>query len=123
MKNPRNPIWAAVAVFVGWWLSPLSWWNDAFVNLPIAWLVASLLAGGSETALVIGVNVVYWATNVLGFLLMHWGGRDWLGRNKDGQKQSTRRALLTAALWSLLYSAIVTALILLGVIKPLDISF
>src|SRR5207249_1620308 len=87
MKKLRNKIWAGLAVAVGWWLSPLTWWNDAFVNLPIAWLVASLFARGNRTALLIGVNVVYWMTNVLGFLLMHWGGQDLFKKGEAGEKK------------------------------------
>lgn len=29
---------------IGWLLSPLCWWNDLVINLPLAWLVARLLA-------------------------------------------------------------------------------
>ena len=119
--KPLRKIWAVLAVAAGWWLSPLTWWNDAFVNLPIAWLVASLFAHGNKTALLIGVNIVYWATNVLGFLLMHWGGSDLLGRRGDEAKKPTRRAVVLAVVWSLVYSAVVTALILLGVISPLSL--
>src|SRR5438105_1453125 len=29
-----------IMTFIGFMLSPLSWWNDLFVNIPIAWVFA-----------------------------------------------------------------------------------
>src|SRR5262245_28413287 len=59
--------------FIGFMLSPLSWWNDAFVNLPLAlgfgWLVARFYKPAFEPAVIVG----YWLTNVLGFVLLHKG--------------------------------------------------
>ena len=59
--------------FIGFMLSPLSWWNDLFVNVPLAlafaWLVSLIYRPAFEIAWVVG----YWLTNVLGFVLMHKG--------------------------------------------------
>jgi hypothetical protein len=127
MKKLRKKIVAAAAVTVGWWLSPLTWWNDVFVNLPIAWLVASLFANGNKLLLLVGVNVVYWATNLLGFLLMHWGGRELLGAARDDKIEELdakkKSSFRSSMVWGVIYSAIVTALILLGIIKPLSLHF
>lgn len=71
-------LWGTIAG-LGFMLSPLSWWNDALVNLPLAALMASLanriLGVEYATALV----ACYWATNLLGMLLLLLGARGALG--------------------------------------------
>jgi len=60
---------------VGFLLSPLSWWNDLFVNVPLAfafaWIVSLFSASASTASFVIG----YWLTNVLGLVLMQKGAK------------------------------------------------
>src|SRR5579871_3379486 len=69
-----------VLAFVGYMLSPLSWWNDAFVNVPLAlafaWIVTLLykisIPGGqnhdrAKTVFEASWIIGYWITNVLGF--------------------------------------------------------
>ena len=70
----RRSLGAAVS-FIGFMLSPLSWWNDLFVNVPIAlafaWIISLFYKPAFDAALVFG----YWLTNVLGFVLMHKGAQ------------------------------------------------
>ncbi len=57
---------------VGYILSPFTFWNDAFVNIPIAYaaaLLAALLAGPQVFPAVF--FAAYLATNVAGLLMMH----------------------------------------------------
>jgi len=69
----KRKLQGSVLGFIGFMLSPLSWWNDAFVNLPLAvgfgWLVALIYRPAFEGAVIAG----YWLTNVLGLVLMHKG--------------------------------------------------
>src|SRR5437879_10644200 len=75
MAWKRKLTGGAVAM-IGFMLSPLSWWNDLFVNVPIAlafaWAVSFLYKPAFEASLIVG----YWLTNVLGFILMHKGAQD-----------------------------------------------
>jgi hypothetical protein len=68
-----------VLAMVGFMLSPLSWWNDLFVNVPLAlafaWVVSLLYPPSFKIACVMG----YWLTNVLGFVLLHKGAQSMLG--------------------------------------------
>ena len=41
-------IGAGIVAVIGYLLSPLSWWNDTFVNLPLAYLFASLVSLASH---------------------------------------------------------------------------
>jgi hypothetical protein len=62
--------WALVAL-LGWWLSPLTAWNDAFTNIPLSIAVVYLLrAAGMKVDPKIAAVVVYILTNVLGLLLL-----------------------------------------------------
>ncbi len=59
---------------VGYILSPLSWWNDLVVNVPLALAMASLLRRLAGVDLEKGFAASYWLTNSLGLVLMVLGG-------------------------------------------------
>src|SRR5262245_33585127 len=65
---------AGIAILlVGWMLSPLSWWNDIFINMPIAIAFGYIVALFVPPWFKAGVIVGYALTNVLGFVLMSAG--------------------------------------------------
>ena len=71
----KHLVQGSVLGVIGFILSPLSWWNDAFVNLPLALAFAWLLSLFYRPAFEPGLIIAYWLTNVLGFVLMHHGTR------------------------------------------------
>jgi hypothetical protein len=83
--------------FIGWLLSPFTTWNDVFINIPLAYLCASLLYKAMGKPLVgnfaITIIVMYWATNGLGVLLMYLAGR-----NVIKEKSFNFRSVLTTLL-------------------------
>jgi hypothetical protein len=58
---------------IGYILSPASWWNDAFVNIPLSLGLAILAKKLLGTPLDLGFAAAYWATNILGVILMAIG--------------------------------------------------
>src|SRR6266404_374056 len=86
--------------FIGFMLSPLSWWNDLFVNIPLAlvfaWLVSLFYQPAFEASVIVG----YWLTNVLGFVLMHKGAQKML---LNEERNYSRRDLLRDIGISLMY--------------------
>ena len=92
-----------VLAMIGFMLSPLSWWNDLFVNVPLAlafaWLVGWFYKPAFAASLVIG----YWLTNVLGFILMHKGAQQIVS---EKQRRYSRRDLLRDIGISLLYTGV-----------------
>src|SRR4051812_14685447 len=100
---------------IGFMLSPLSWWNDAFVNLPLAiafgWLISLVYKPAFPTGVVIG----YWLTNVAGFVLMHKGGAKIVGKE---DKRYSKHDLLRDVGISLAYTALIVVLIKLKVLQP-----
>lgn len=71
-RRPRRT-WGAFVAAVGWLLSPLSWWNDLVVNVPLAYLFALPFSLLDERLYVPSFALGYWLTNVLGFVLLHKG--------------------------------------------------
>jgi len=105
---------------VGFMLSPLSWWNDLFVNVPLAlafaWMVSLFYKPAFEVSLIVG----YWLTNVLGFVLMHKGAQKMLTEKERGY---SRRDLWRDVGISLLYTGLIVALLKLRVLKPIENYF
>ena len=102
--------------FIGYMLSPLSWWNDLFVNVPLAlafaWIVSFFYPPVFQASWIVG----YWLTNVLGFVLMHKGGEKIL---TEKERKYSRRDLFRDIVISLLYTALIVLLIKFGVLKPI----
>lgn len=102
---------------IGYLLSPLSWWNDAFVNLPLAlafaWIVSALYKPIFAAALIVG----YWLTNVLGFVLMHKGAQQFLS---EKSLPYSRREILKDVAVSLAYTVVIVILVKAGVLKPIQ---
>jgi len=117
----KRKIQGGVLGLIGFLLSPLSWWNDAFINLPLAigfgWLVALVYRPAFEAAAIVG----YWLTNVLGFVLMHKGAQKLL---RDGEpKPYSMRAFGKDLAVSLLYTVLIVGLLRLKVLQPLTSYF
>ena len=117
----KRKLTGGVLAVLGFMLSPLSWWNDAIVNLPLAigfaWLVSSLCVKEWKQAVFdVAVVVGYWLTNVLGFVLMHKGARDLLAKGETLPPMNLKKDLLV----SLAYTVLIVALIKLGVLKPIE---
>ncbi|MGH7973313.1 MAG: hypothetical protein ACREIC_31730, partial [Limisphaerales bacterium] len=66
----KRKITGGVLAVIGYILSPLSWWNDMFVNVPLALVFAWFVSAFYKPAFSAAVVVGYWLTNVLGFILM-----------------------------------------------------
>jgi len=114
----KHLVQGSVLGVIGFILSPLSWWNDAFVNIPLAigfgWLVATLYKPLFQPAVVVG----YWLTNVLGFVLMHKGAEK-MARG-DAVLRYSRKDLVRDVIISLIYTAVIVALLKAGILHPLQ---
>lgn len=116
----KRKVSGGILAVIGFMLSPLSWWNDLFVNVPLAlafaWVVSLFYKPAFEASLVIG----YWLTNVLGFIMMHKGAQKML---KENDVAYSRRDLLRDLGISFLYTGLIVALVKLGVLKPITNYF
>lgn len=117
MSWKRN-MQGGVLGFIGFMLSPLSWWNDLFVNVPLAvafgWAVSLFHKPAFEVACVVG----YWLTNVLGFVLMHKAAKK-ITATDEAPKKYSRGDLLRDLAISLLYTLLIVVLIKFKIIQPI----
>ncbi len=107
----RRPI-DILLISVGFILSPLSWWNDLVVNVPLAYLFSLPFSLVSELLFLPSFVLGYWITNLLGFLLLHWGGEGLVYRSR--RTISVKRSLLV----SVVYSLVMIIFVLLGWLDP-----
>jgi hypothetical protein len=119
--NWKRKMSGGVMTFIGFMLSPLSWWNDLFVNVPLAVGFAWLVSLFYKPAFAASVIVGYWLTNVLGFVLMHKGGQKLLSSKEIGTY--SRRQLCQDALISLLYTLLILLLVRLKILQPIKDCF
>lgn len=101
-----------ILVTTGFILSPLSWWNDLLVNVPLAYLFSVPFSLIDERLFIPAFILGYWLTNLLGFLMLHWGGEGLIYRRRP--TISVKRSLII----SVVYSIIVIILVLLGWLAP-----
>ena len=109
MIPPGRRRWGIVAL-IGWWLSPLTAWNDSFTNIPLAigsaYLLRALGAGVDPEAASVAAYVL---TNVLGIVLLWLGvGKLSLGRQRRARKVNPGW-FLRAGIRTLVYAALVYA--------------
>lgn len=108
-----------VLAFIGYILSPLSWWNDPVVNIPLAVVFGSVVAFFYKPAFEASCIFGYWMTNVVGMVLMHKGAQKML--RKEDRKYSWRDGVRDIGI-SLLYTALIVLLLKLGIVKPIHFS-
>ena len=100
--------------FIGWLLSPLSFWNDTFVNIPISYLCASLVIRFIKMDFLFLVLIFYWISNVFGILMMCSSGKSIMP-----DKSNRFRALATFLITVAIYSVIIIILNRAGILKPI----
>jgi hypothetical protein len=116
----KRKVTGGVLAFVGYMLSPLSWWNDLFVNVPLALAFAWLVSWFYKPLFALALVVGYWLTNIIGFILMHKGAQKMLS---EKQSRYSRRDLLRDVGISLLYTALIVALVKFGILQPIKNYF
>lgn len=116
MTGSAVPRWkkGLLLMTIGYILSPLSWWNDLFVNMPIAYGIAVLFSFIDRKLFMPALVGGYWATNVLGLFLMHEG----VSRLRDWRQDPRQRGWVSSLLWSSFYTGLIVLLVYLKVIKP-----
>lgn len=108
-----------VLATVGFVLSPLSWWNDLLVNVPLAVAFATVVSLFGSELFIPAMIVGYWLTNVAGFVLLHVGAETALSGTRP---KYTRRRLLRDLLLSVGYTLLVVCLLSLDIVSlPVDL--
>lgn len=121
LENPRRvtlkKIRGGFFLVVGYLLSPLSFWNDLFFNLPVAYGFGYLCSLGSQDLLLPCTIAGYWLSNIIGILMMQ------LGAIEVFQNQPKEQNLKKQLLMGIASSSVCTVIILaLAHFKILDTS-
>lgn len=101
--------------FVGWLLSPLTFWNDIFVNIPLSYLCASLTVRVIPADFLLLVLIFYWFSNVLGLYLMYASGRKIIKEGRGGLARTLLDLFVTIAV----YSGVLILLNKFGILRPI----
>ena len=109
---------SGIIAVIGYLLSPLSWWNDPFINLPLAWLFASLVSLASHRLFVPAMIVGYWLTNIVGLLMM---ARGTAGVVAGDSPRHRKRELVLSLLAATGYTLLIVLLYVFGILKPLHV--
>uniref|UniRef100_A0A7V3RGC4 Uncharacterized protein n=1 Tax=candidate division WOR-3 bacterium TaxID=2052148 RepID=A0A7V3RGC4_UNCW3 len=111
-----NKIKHGIIFIIGYILSPLSWWNDLIINLPVAYIIASIFGLISKKLFMPIMIAAYWGTNVLGFFLMHHSLKNII-YNEAKDKKSVLKIILI----SFTYTILILVLAKTGFLKfPFD---
>ncbi len=117
----KQRIQGGVIGFVGFMLSPLSWWNDLSVNVPLAvgfgWLVSLLQKAWFEPAVIVG----YWLTNIIGLVLLQKGVQR--AATGSAPPKYSRKDFIKDIVISLLYTLLIVVLVKLKVLQPISDYF
>ena len=101
----KHRLFNMVLVIVGFILSPLSWWNDMVVNVPISYLLSWPFAAIDERLFLPAFVAAYWLTNLIGLLMIHWGGHKMIrGQHVE---ISVRHSLLASLVYTLIIALLV----------------
>ncbi len=114
----KNRVEGGVIAFIGYILSPLSWWNDVFVNIPISYILSSLTILLLPRDYFPILFIIYYNfTNVLGFILMHLGTERAI---KGGGINLSKKTVVKYVVVSVFYTALVYILSILGFLEPIQ---
>ncbi len=120
LKSYYDRLKGSTMACIGFFLSPLSWWNDPYVNIPIAYFFAWVISlFYSRLFLPVFVGV-YLITNLLGFVLLHKGIRKTLSKTDSQNVRYRAKDFLKDLAISLLYTLIIIVLVKLKIIQPLQ---
>ena len=104
---------------VGYLLSPLSWWNDLFFNLPIAYFFGYGCSLFSKDLLIPCAVAGYWLSNVLGILLMQTGALDMVQNSTP--PRNFKQELLMGIGSSTIYTLVILGLVHFKVLNTPDL--
>ncbi len=101
--------------FIGWVLSPLTTWNDLFINVPLSYLIANFLYFLIRLPFKWLLIASYILTNILGLLLMYVSGKEVIL-----SAESKMKGILSLAVNTAILSLAVYLLDKSGILLPLS---
>jgi hypothetical protein len=118
-SNSLKKLKGLILVGLGFLLSPLSWWNDLFFNLPIAYFFGYICAQFSANLFLPCAIAGYWLSNVLGILLMQLGVLDVV--QEQPKERNFKKELLMGLASSTVYTIIILLLLQFNILSTPDL--
>lgn len=131
--NSENPLSVSISqkikggvlLTVGYLLSPLCWWNDLVINLPIAYGFAYVISLWHSGLFFPAAIAGYWLSNLVGIVLMQMGAKDML--QSTVKKRSFKQEIFSGVLTSTAYTVVIVALVYfhilnLSAILPVEVQ-
>jgi len=101
---------------IGYFLSPFSWWNDLYVNFPIAYGMAWVVSLIDKQIFAVALVVSYWITNIAGLIMLHKGLSPAITDSMLKAK-GYRKIIVTDLIISVVYTGVIILLLHLGFLK------
>lgn len=118
-REQRSKMWkklkGTLFLAIGFLLSPLSWWNDLFFNLPIAYGFGYICSLFSAHLFLPACIAGYWFSNIAGILLMQFGALSLF--QQYSEERNLKKELLTGLVSSTAYTLIIFTLVQLKVLE------
>ena len=111
-------IWKTVLFLVGWVLSPFTWWNDVFINIPLSYIIASVLFYITRLPFTRLIIASYWLTNIIGLFFMYLSGK-----SLSLSSRNRKKTVLTMLFFMTLYTLVMVYLNKIGKLAPLPVFF
>jgi len=107
---------SGLIVTIGFLLSPLSWWNDLIINIPIAYFFSFLISLVIKNIFLESMVFFYWITNILGIFLIHYGINK-ISKNNLQYIKYSKTSLLKDIIFALLYTFLIVLLIKFNILR------
>jgi len=114
--NSKPIIKRGLLTTVGYFLSPLSWWNDLYVNFPIAYGMAWVVSLIDKQIFAVALVVSYWITNIAGLIMLHKGLSPSI-TNSITKTKGYRKKIVTDLIISVVYTGVIILLLHSGFLK------
>ena len=105
LRKTKHRVFDTLLATIGYILSPLSWWNDLFVNVPLSYAFSYPFTLIQESLFLPTFILGYWLSNWLGFILLHRGVAGLLAKEKF--TMSWRKSIVVAIVYTLLIAMLV----------------
>jgi hypothetical protein len=100
----------------GYFLSPFSWWNDLYVNFPIAYGMAWAASLIDKRLFAFALVASYWLTNIAGLIMLHRGLTPLMAADPRPAKWYRNR-IVTDLIVSVVYTGVISLLLYFGFLR------
>ena len=104
-SKTKRRVFDSLLATIGYILSPLSWWNDLFVNVPLSYAFSYPFTLIDESLFLPTFILGYWLSNWLGFILLHRGVTGLLAKGKPSM--GLRGGIVVAIVYTVVIAVLV----------------